>query len=688
MAYNLQNLENRLIEALGALELPIAESNRTQGNHPDYNAQGITTSITQENWNKSFPYTFSVEDQSGPVGGFSEFPLPLNPKSIVAEEIPAIHIQPTATGTIIQQGGIRYGNLKLMGTTGLKPYGGASGVNKLTGVSFAGSPKSLKAKSGFEVFQIFKNYIKAYYQYKQETNSKARLIFKNYKDGEFLYVEVKSIEALRTAELSLLYNYTITARIIGRVKATPLAPGGFLSEIGEAADQVLEIANTRNRVISEYRDIFRQVSTTALSLVNDTMRELKLTLNLFTTVETVFDDFSDQVKSSLLTRSIAANFAEIIGEKIEEDRTNGIPSLLSAETLPNPDTITAEQLLQINEKYGVLNEILTSELPENTRRVLDAELDRISRLPKSHYLNRIQELENLKNSVADFYGIGASTFDQINRRTSQLAGDSAELTDAVYYLLQDLDKTIEGIESFLLIREDQRDTYEDSINTLKNSVPGNLPEVQTAVASREIIVPYNSTLERIAVKELGDYSRWVELATLNGLSYPYISDTVFFEDRKVLKSGDTLLVPIAGDSGFSNLPRGKDTALSTSLNEVERNLGVDLKLSNDRDLILNGANDFDISYGLDNAAQAIMLKLAYEKGDLLEAPEIGVGLKVGAKLENAGELKTRLINSLTLDPRFEKIDNVSVSRKGNLIRVNFSVKIKHVDTPINLAINI
>lgn len=52
-------------------------------------------------------------------------------------------------------------------------------------------------------------------------------------------------------------------------------------------------------------------------------------------------------------------------------------------------------------------------------------------------------------------------------------------------------------------------------------------EFQTDTAKVLVPVPYGKTIEAIALKYLGDYSRWLEIVTLNGLKEPYIDETGF-----------------------------------------------------------------------------------------------------------------------------------------------------------------
>ena len=144
--------------------------------------------IDLKSWNKlPFPYTFDVIGWMGfTVNGFKQFKLPLAPNKISQTEIPAKSIKATQGGTVVSYSSNRYKKLTLEGTTGINPFRGMTGVDITTGQAIA-KPKELKFKSGYEVFRLFRNYLKAYDAYKATAEDEdARLIFKNFKDGIFV----------------------------------------------------------------------------------------------------------------------------------------------------------------------------------------------------------------------------------------------------------------------------------------------------------------------------------------------------------------------------------------------------------------------------------------------------------------------------------------------------------------------
>jgi hypothetical protein len=138
---------------------------------------------------------------------------------------------------------------------------------------------------------------------------------------------------------------------------------------------------------------------------------------------------------------------------------------------------------------------------------------------------------------------------------------------------------------------------------------------------------------------------------------------------------------------MSNLIRNKEYNITKDLSEAEKNLGVDLKLSQDGDLEISNLKDLKLVAGGQNAAQAVRLKLEIEPGGLIYHPEIGTGLRIGEKSASAFEIKMQILNSLSSDPRFEKVF-VNVSIFGGTVIVDMRVTLSNtgIEVPLQFAV--
>lgn len=105
--------------------------------------------------------------------------------------------------------------------------------------------------------------------------------------------------------------------------------------------------------------------------------------------------------------------------------------------------------------------------------------------------------------------------------------------------------------------------------------------------------------------------------------------------------------------------------------EDEKQMKVDLALGNDRDLMLTSSGDLQISYGMNNAVQAIRNKLEIEQGSMRRHGSYGLVNIAGYKADNPGELQSILEQSITRqvqnDPRFERIEQLIIqyANSGN-----------------------
>lgn len=132
--------------------------------------------------------------------------------------------------------------------------------------------------------------------------------------------------------------------------------------------------------------------------------------------------------------------------------------------------------------------------------------------------------------------------------------------------------------------------------------------------------------------------------------------------------------------------RGPENSVTKNLSELEKSLGVDLKINQDGDLELSNLNDFKLVAGVNNAAQAIFIKLNLEPRSLLYHPEIGTDLQIGNKTKDAFNIKVQILRSITLDDRFDNVDAV-VRVLGDVVLTDLRVTLANtgVEVPLQFA---
>ena len=133
--------------------------------------------------------------------------------------------------------------------------------------------------------------------------------------------------------------------------------------------------------------------------------------------------------------------------------------------------------------------------------------------------------------------------------------------------------------------------------------------------------------------------------------------------------------------------KNKQYNITKGLSQTEKDMGVDLELNADGDIKMSNLKDFKLVAGVNNAAQALRLKLEVEKGSLPYHPGIGTDLQIGEKTKNAFALKLSILNSILQDPRFVNA-RVNVTVNGSFYLLDIFVTLKNSDqeVPLQLAL--
>jgi hypothetical protein len=133
--------------------------------------------------------------------------------------------------------------------------------------------------------------------------------------------------------------------------------------------------------------------------------------------------------------------------------------------------------------------------------------------------------------------------------------------------------------------------------------------------------------------------------------------------------------------------------------EDEKQMGIDLLLSGTDDLVFTPNNDVALSYALQNAVQAMRLKVVTELGELRYHQGFGLVSVIGNKNNNLdvvrGAITTSLIQQVQQDPRFDRIESINVyyiasNNQAPSIVVNMEVRLaggSNQVMPITFSVN-
>lgn len=188
---------------------------------------------------------------------------------------------------------------------------------------------------------------------------------------------------------------------------------------------------------------------------------------------------------------------------------------------------------------------------------------------------------------------------------------------------------------------------------------GTIPSFSKSIRGyRSVATQVGDTLERVAMRELGDASQWYDLAALNALVPPYLVDDAALVGPGVKLTGqDTLLVP-------STAPSATGVAQAPSV------FGTDCLLQKGQ-LLAGPAGDFAVISEAANLTQALTMRLGTHPGDLVYYPDFGC--KAYTLLGRGGtpvvdQLAASFVGAaVSGDPRIARAENTTATTTGDVL---------------------
>jgi hypothetical protein len=288
----------------------------------------VTNHITDyktKDWKESRGYAFQVyrvardggSEKASPIGDWKEFRLQINPQELQQDEIFAIEVTPTLRGVMVEHHGTILKDIVLSGTTGISP------MRREGGALFNdGSPIFQKGHSGYQEFQELRSYFRVYVESKrldQRDGGELRMVFKNFKDNEFLYVEPQKFTMKRSSTRPHLYDYSIALKGIGAAnQAIKAEPKGLIASIDDALDSAQGYLDTGVQVINASIGI---ISRTERNIASTILAPIQALDNAITAIKggkaLLFGEFGitrrsiDSIKREV--EKVEANFADSLG---------------------------------------------------------------------------------------------------------------------------------------------------------------------------------------------------------------------------------------------------------------------------------------------------------------------------------------------------------------------------------------
>jgi len=510
----------------------------------------------------------TVTSNSVPVAENQDtFFLDIPPQSIQQKEIFANNITATRKGVIVESEGVVFKDIIIQGTTGVFPgaRGGANnlipqnpftsgglanltnppdsakGVKPETGRSTASNIRTI---SGYEEFLRLRQYLLRYATLKVETDGNLFLIFINEKDNQSLIVEPLEFTMNRNSKAPMQYQYKIVLRAIGTLDgvfndvsggASQRQGGilGVLEDIGNISANIAATASITRASLNQSSRLIQQLSQGVANTVLVPLAQTQFAM----------EDLRDGKNTVLaLPEILQRNFNEsIFGIRDDFNNTFGIASSTAFPPLkpkPGQGFVDLEAArLQSAEDFTAGRSV--------TERINNDNKVPVPRTSIETLRNNVNELSN---NLADFVNLGDDTFNEIKGRTpTSIAEPTKIASDEEFLLLGSLAKMSDGLNTSLaanvIFESDADKAFEQAQAPFVSDL---IPEDQQLVINkprtvREIRIQRGITLERIAQLELGDATRWVEIAVLNNLKPPYLNET---GGDGVKKFGDKLLIGV------------------------------------------------------------------------------------------------------------------------------------------------
>lgn len=172
------------------------------------------------------------------------------------------------------------------------------------------------------------------------------------------------------------------------------------------------------------------------------------------------------------------------------------------------------------------------------------------------------------------------------------------------------------------------------------------------------------TLQRIALRELGDAAAWAKLVWFNDLIAPFITDDPAQANSRVLLAGTPIKVP----ASTAESKPSTDTAFNVLL--------TDCALQGGR-LSVGESGDLAVLSGRENLKQALQHRIVTDPGELLFHPAYGCKIqrRKGAKNNAVTLLRGQMDiqDALVAEPRLKTIDAITVSAVGDALVVRSQV---------------
>lgn len=514
------------------------------------------------------------------------FNLPISPQQLNMVDQYAINTSATLRGVMEEHNGIKFKLINASGTMGVWPYrqsvskppsspnvlqsvfGGTISavtslvqqVNNTINTFTTGSPNSKPVtinpqnanpgldSTGYYQAMMLQQFLEQYAEAKlNPANAGWRLVFDLQKQNTSYVVTPMQFTWQQSVQkpMEIMYQlqfkgwrrivlgvsptvtpanaYTITPGILQRILNTiteaTLTMSSAIAVIGAVTSDVNNVFNILNET-SLFVKTALGVIAAASDLPSSIVKDFNSAIQSF-----VFSN-SSTVAAAVTTTAGAAAVATIVANGTQN---NGLSQSAVSGGQLGQTAVGAQQTSPTNAIFNNpnANVDLLSQIPVNQLVLNTAQQNKLNSILSNTSLTvaqlkaNAQAIQSLAVLLADYFGAGSTLYNELFNLTPPVS-QVQPMTINQFLILDTLYEFIQSVNILTATTQVTDTTIVSSLDYVaglatQSNIPFDVPTSKIIVP-----VPFNTTIEGIAGRYLGDPNRWPEIATLNNLEEPYL----------------------------------------------------------------------------------------------------------------------------------------------------------------------
>jgi len=673
------------------------------------------------------PIRNDVVDAANPIVSYTFNPGPSDidtnmafPNDVQPDQADGVYVSVNEVGT---------GTISIRGTTGQFPQ--RSELSKYLGsfgsaVSSAAAPVSriipgadavLGNKDGYAIWMALYNFFAVWAREVRSNPYQRAMVFLNHKDVEFLQVVPMNFRKTRTSARPMGYGYSIDFQVLSTVRYTVQIPWWeFMASVRSNSENWKRSIDRAILLISQ---LGTQTATGFISAfmnpVQESISSMSARIQGLEFAGKVISDSASSSYEALKNPSSMAfgqEFQKAVRNRPNSAQEYNVPFLAEQYIIPPTRTAVMAAFDESGNILDSVNDAMTQAgslgadstqlaLDDSVFEAAESALDLVFTghlAADSAPLPEYSPSMDAASEAADMHRTsrlgGASLIEGRSDEfaSALLAGDTEMLDGARTPRSTRSRGTAEHPLSYLAakllpgwVRGDGTGVPAE-LSSFRRAVLGMRDPTTMAPLFRAYTVKSTDTIYSIATDLLGMWSRWPEIALINGLTYPYISPQ---SGSYQAGPGDTIYVaapdaevPAELVESLLNIAKTHDLV---SLQDLY--LGIDWEVDALTGDFVWSEYDFAMVAGPKAFDQELAVVLEGSGGVTPDQVAV-IPLKVGTKSRGTATVRlwqSLIANWLEQDPRIVFVEWVTVKQEGSVVTYSSKVKFRHYDDTVVLA---